>query len=117
MSIRQRMVHRATIERDGNLVADAYGQPDAPVWYAHVTGQACYFWEPSAQRGEIAGERNADIYAHRLLLPLAVDVTEEDRVNGVTDRRGQTITAAVFNITQIVRKPDHLLLVLETVQS
>lgn len=117
MSIRQRMVHRATIERDGNLVADAYGQPDAPVWYAHVTGQACYFWEPSAQRGEIAGERNADIYAHRLLLPLGVDITEEDRINGVRDRRGQMITAAVFNITQIVRKPDHLLLVLEVVES
>ena len=117
MSTRQRMTHRATIERNGNLVPDAYGQPDAPVWYAHLTGQACYFWEPTAQRGEITGERNADVYAHRLLLPLAVDVTEEDRVNGVTDRRGQTISDGVFGITQIVRKPDHLLLVLETVQS
>ena len=117
MSTRQRMRHRAIIERNGNLTPDAYGQPDVPIWYVHVGGAPCYFWEPSAQRGEIAGERNADIYAHRLLLPLGVDITEEDRVNGVTDRRGQTISDGVFGITQIVRKPDHLLLVLETVQS
>ena len=117
MTTRQRMTHRAIIERNGNLAPDAYGQPDVPIWYPHVSAQPCYFWEPTGQRGEIVGERNADVYAHRLLLPLLVDVTEEDRINGITDRRGQTITAAVFNITQVVRKPDHLLLVLEVVES
>jgi hypothetical protein len=112
-----RLVHRALIERNRTLAADAYGQPAEPTWYAHIVIQRCYFWEPSAQRGEQIGERNADLYSHRLLLPLTVDVTEEDRVNGIRDRRGRTINAGVFAIQQIVRKPDHLLLVLEAVQS
>lgn len=117
MSARQRMTHRVIVERNGNLAPDAYGQSDAPTWYPHLTGQAGYFWEPSSQRGEQIAARNADIYSHRLLLPLGVDVTEEDRINGVTDRRGETISNGTFDIKQIVRKPDHLLLVLEVVQS
>lgn len=112
-----RMIHRARIERDSNTTADAYGQPDVPTWAATYTAQPCYLWQPIGQRGEITGERNADIYDHRLLVPLTVDVTEEDRINGITNRRGATISDSVYNIRQIVRKPDHLLLVLETVQS
>lgn len=117
MSTRSWMVHRATIERNGNLAPDAYGQPDAPAWYPHLTQQACYFWQPSTQWGEQMGERNADIYAHRMIVPKGTDVTEEDRVNGVADRKGSEITAGVFDIKQVVRKPNHLLLVLEAVQS
>ena len=117
MSTRAWMVHRTTIERNGNLAPDAYGQPDAPTWYPHLVQQACYFWEPSSQRGEQMGERNADIYSHRMVLPKGTDITEEDRVNGIADRKGTVITAGVFDIKQIVRKPDHLLLVLEAVQS
>jgi hypothetical protein len=115
MSIRQQMVHRALVER-ATYTTDAYGQP-VPTWATQVASQACYFWEPSAQRGEQMGERNADIYSHRLVVPQGTDITEEDRVNGVTDRKGTVITEALFDIKQIVRKPDHLLLVLETVQS
>ena len=63
------------------------------------------------------GERNADIYSHRMIVPRGTDITEEDRVNGIADRKGTVITAGVFDIKQIVRKPNHLLLVLEAVQS
>lgn len=117
MSTRNVMTHRTLIERDGNLASDAYGQPDVPTWYALVTAQPCYFWEPSTQRGELVGERNADLYAHQLVLPLGVDITETDRINGVTDRRGRSISTSIYNITQIVRKPDHLLLVLKEAES
>jgi hypothetical protein len=117
MSIRQWMVQRTNIERNGNLAPDAYGQPDAPTWYPHLVQQSCYFWEPSSQRGEQMGERNADIYSHRMVVPKGTDITEEDRVNGVADRTGTVITTGVFDIKQIVRKPNHLLLVLEAVQS
>ena len=55
--------------------------------------------------------------AHRLLVPLTVDVTETDRITEIRDRKGALIADAVYKIRQIVRKPDHLLLVLETVQS
>lgn len=111
-----RMIHRARIERDSNTTPDAYGQPDVPTWAATYTAQPCYLWQPLG-RGEITGERNADIYDHRLLLPLTVDVTEEDRITQVVNRRGATVSDSTYNIRQIVRKPDHLLLVLEAVQS
>lgn len=115
MSIRQWMVHRALVER-ATYTTDAYGQP-VPTWATHVASQPCYFWEPWAQRGEQMGERNADIYSHRMVVPKGTDITEEDRVNGVADRMGTVITAALFDIKQVVRKPNHLLLVLEAVQS
>lgn len=115
MSTRNRMVQRALVQR-ATYTTDAYGQP-VPTWATHIAAQPCYFWEPTGQRGEIVGERNADIYSHRLLVPLTTDVTEEDRISGVVDRRARTVTASVFNVTQVVRKPDHLLLVLEVVES
>jgi hypothetical protein len=116
MSTRQRMTHRATVQR-ATTVTDAYGLPGPPTWADHIAALACYFYEPSGQRGEQIGERNADLYSHRLLAPAGTDVTEEDRIAGIVDRRGETVTDAVFDIKQIVRKPDHLLLVLEAVQS
>jgi hypothetical protein len=112
MSARNRMTHRALVER-ATYTTDAYG----PTWATHIAAQPCYFWEPTGQRGEIVGPRNADSYAHRLIVPLDTAITEEDRISGVVDRRARVITASVFNITQLVRKPDHLLLVLEVVES
>jgi len=117
MSTRNRMMHRALVQRDTTATTDAYGQPDVPTWTTHIPAQPCYFWEPSAQRGEQRGERNADLYSQRLLVPLGTDITEEDRISGISDRRGRTVSDGVFGITQIVRKPDHLLLALEAVES
>lgn len=118
---RQRMTHRCTIERDQSAASGAganpLNAPHAADWRVHLQDVACYYWEPSAQRGEIAGVRNADVYAHRLLVARDLDVTEEDRINGITDRRGATVVDRVFGITQIVRKPDHWLLVLSVVES
>ena len=117
---RQRMTSRCTVERNQATTVDGYNNPSEPVWAPHLTNLACYYWEPTATAryiGEQTGPRNADLYVPKLLLPAGTDVTEEDRINGITDRRGQTISARVFNITQVVRKPDHVLAVLEVVES
>ncbi len=112
---RGQMTQRALVER-ATYTTDAYGQA-VPTWATHIAAQACYYWEPSAQVGTITGARNADSYSHRLLVPLDTDITEEDRINGIADRRATVITARVFRITQLVRKREHLLLVLEVVES
>lgn len=112
MSIRCRMVHRCLIQRNLSVGLDAYGNVRAPQWGTHVAGQACYYWQPTAR--EVQGERNVTVGGHALLLPLGVDVTPADRINGVTTRLGYPIAEGPFNITGVIRKPDHLLLTLES---
>ncbi|HSV29703.1 MAG TPA: hypothetical protein VLL76_09085, partial [Candidatus Omnitrophota bacterium] len=83
-------------------------------WRQHVAEQPCYYYEPRAQRGEIAdGQKVAIAYAHQVMVPAGVDVTEADRIHGITDRRGASIAGHAFGITRIVRRRDHLLLTLE----
>lgn len=110
------MVHRCRVERNTATTPDSYGDEPTPVWVTQVASQPCYWYEQaSGQGGEQRGVLNFTIYTHRLLLPLGVDVLETDRINGITDRLGVSLTTKTFNIKSIVRRPDHLLLVMEAV--
>jgi len=115
------MTRRCRIERDASLGtgagADPLNGPLAPVWEAHLADVPCYYFEPTGQRGEITGTRNADLYAPRLLIPTGLDVTENDRVHGIYDRDGGLVLDRTLGIVQIVRKPDHWLLVTEVVEA
>ena len=113
MSTRSRMVHRCLIERRLSTALDAYGNEQPATWDIHSRSQPCYYWQPPG-RGEQVGPVNVNVYVHQLLLPLGTDVTEADRINGIYDRAGQPVAARVFNIKAVVRKPDHLLLTLES---
>ena len=114
--IRALMTHRALIQRDANsALKDPYGNALTPSWATLVAAQACYYYEPKAQRGEQLGERDVNVYAHQLLIPLAVAVTESDRISGITDRRGETVQAGLFEVKAIVRRRDHQLLTLQAV--
>ena len=113
-AVRGRLVQRATIERNMTPDADGYGNARPAAWGTLYAALACYYWQP-AGGGEQQGERNVRIYTHQMLVPAGTAVTEADRVNGIVDRRGVSVNAAVFNITAVVRKPDHLLLTLEVV--
>jgi hypothetical protein len=114
--VRNRMVHRALVQRDPTAATpDAYGNAQAATWVTHIAAQPCYYWQPSGQRGETQGERNFLVYGHQVLMPLGVDITAADRINGIADRNAGVVSADVFGITAIVRKPDHLLLTLEVI--
>ena len=115
MTTRSRFTHRALIERNLTPGEDAYGNAQAATWGTLYAAEPCYYYQPPTGRGEQAGERNLNAYADQLLVPLACDVLEADRVNGITDRRGANVCASVFNVIAIVRKPDHLLLTMEQV--
>jgi hypothetical protein len=112
--IRSRMTHRCLIERNSLPGLDGYGNARPPTWATLLSAQPCYYYQPSVRSAEQQGERNVKVYAQQLLLPLGVDVTEADRINGVVDRLGRSVAAGPFNIVAIVRKPDHLLLSLES---
>jgi hypothetical protein len=114
MTTRSRMTHRCTVERNGSPGPDGYGNARPSEWGVHISAQPCYYSQPAA-RGEVQGERNVNLYVHQVLVPLGVDVTTADRINGVSDRRGLSVAAGPFNITAIRRLPDHLLLSLESV--
>lgn len=109
------MVHRARFERS-STGRDGYGNELPKTWTAHLAAQPCYYWQPSVGRAEFEGERNYRAYGHQMVVPLGTDVRESDRVNGIVDRRGNCVSADLFGIIAIVRKPDHLLLSLETVK-
>jgi hypothetical protein len=113
--MRQKLTMRALIERNLTPGLDAYGNALEATWGTLYAAQACYYYQPAARRAEQAGARNLNAYADQLLVPLACDVLEADRINGITDRRGLNVCASVFNVIAIVRKPDHLLLTLEQV--
>lgn len=115
MAARDRMTHRARIERS-SAGRDQYGNQLPATWAVHLAAQPCYYWQPSVGRAETEGERNYRAYGHQMLVPLGTDVRESDRVNGIVDRRGYSVSADVFGIIAIVRKPDHLLLTLETIK-
>lgn len=117
MTVRSRMTHRAVVERNTSTGVDDHNQPLPPTWTTHIAAQACYLYTPSGGApGEILDEdKGAVVGGHRLLVPLSADITEGDRINGVTDRRGQTVNASKFNVRLVIRKPDHKLLLLETI--
>ena len=113
--IRSRMTHRCTIERNQTVALDANGNEQAAVWATHIADQPCYYYHSRRWVAEQQGERNVRVYGHQALLPLGTDVDEADRINGISDRRGTIVAGGAFNIAAIVRKPDHLLLRLESV--
>jgi hypothetical protein len=117
MSVRSRMVHRADIWRDANLGnEDAWNNPVAPSPALLTASQPCYLYQPR-MGGEQQGDRNVNIYTWQMLAPSDIAVTEKDQIRNVRTRIGDEITSHVFNIIQIVRKPQHKILTLEAVSS
>jgi len=110
------MIHRCTLERDaGHATADGYGLPSEPDWQPFALGLPCFLWS-TAERELISSERSEVIEDLHLLMPLATDVTERDRINGVTDRLGNPVRQGAMGITAVMAKHDHLELVLTGVE-
>lgn len=112
------MRHRCVIERDVNA-ADAaprtgWNQSDDPDWQEHLTSLPCRAWTESV--GEPADDRKTAAYeGRRLAVAVGTDVTESDRVAGVTDR-GAVLFEGPMSIEGVQRYPDHLELTLERIR-
>lgn len=106
--------HRCTVQRDSKLATDdGWGNPQTPVWAAHISDLACRAWSSGA-REPVDSDRTVVIEDLRLIVPLGTDVTEKDRIGDVTDR-GSTILPGPMGVEAILYRPTHLELVLVAV--
>ncbi len=94
--ISQRLTMRAEIERSTSSGKDAWGQPVASV-FEHFCTVACFAWTPSAR--EIKdGNKVAAVEDVRMLLPLSSEVTENDEVAEITNKRGDVLFEGRFRV-------------------
>lgn len=105
-----RMTMRCAIQRDSTA-----GYTNEPTWGSSGFVQ-CFVWA-SAGREAVSGERTAVVEDLRALVPLGSDIKVADRISGVTDRLGATIEARPLGIETILKRADHLELILQVVES
>lgn len=103
MTVRSRMRHRTTIERDSS----SGGQYDVPTMSAVASDQPCFLWTRSG-REAVGPDRIAVVESMRVLLPLGTDVKPTDRLGDIEDRLGDTILSGPLNILSVLPHHDHV---------
>lgn len=116
MSSRSRMTQRALVERYTPGASDDSGNPTSGAWATHLAALACWLYG-STEKEAVTEEKTAVITDLRLMVPLSADVTEQDRIASVKDRRGTVIEAGLLHIDTVLRKRTHLQLSLTRVAS
>jgi hypothetical protein len=110
VSTRLALKHLCTVERDATSTTNGWGTKAAPNWQPNATNVPCKFWA-TAGREDVDGDTFAAVEDLRLIVPADTDVTERDRIGDVTDR-GAVALAGPTSIRAILRRADHLELVL-----
>lgn len=105
MSARNGMTMRAEIERDNQATEDSLGHDLPPNWQNHITVD-CIAW--SFREKETVDEKYAAISLVGIQFPLSADITNEDRVKIVKDRRGATKFPGPLTIESLVPRRTHL---------
>ena len=101
------MTNRALVERDSATENDDHGLKGVASWATHLTALACYAFQ-KARTEIVDGVKTVVISELRLLVPSGTDITEDDRVNGITDRAGSTLFAGLFAVEAVERFDTHL---------
>lgn len=106
------LTQRCSIERDASSATDdGWGNPNVPNWQPHLSDVRCFAWAESGQE-VIEGSATVEpVQTVHLLLPADTDVTERDRVATVT-YRGGTAQDGPLAVRALLRRPDHIELVL-----
>lgn len=94
------------LRRQSGGAKDGYGHR-AAADYDDLATVPCYAWVGAAK---VAAPdlKIAVVEDRRMIVPLDTDVTTDDRVKRVTDRRGNVIFSGVSAVDTIIRRPDHL---------
>lgn len=117
MSARARMTQRALVQRATAPATDDSGNPGGPVsWGTHIAAMPIWLMA-STEREAVTGETTAVVTDLRALAPLSADVTEQDRINTVKDRRGAVIEAGILNVETVQYQRSHKALTLSRVSS
>lgn len=109
-AVRQRMTHRALVERDGQTAVDGYGAGGVPAWQTHIAVLPCFFYvEQTRTANDEIVQRGITVQENlRMIVPLGTDITERDRINGVSKRDGTAVYAEVMNVLSVTPHHDHL---------
>lgn len=116
MSARSRMTQRALIQRATSAGTDDYGNPLPPSWATHIASLPIWLYA-STEREAVTEETTAVVADLRAMVPLDADVTEQDRIAGITDRRGNVIEPATLGVETVLYQRSHRQLTLSRVTS
>lgn len=95
----------ATIERRASSTTDPYGDAVYGDFALHLT-VPCVYYTPRPNQQVITPERQLVRGERHLLIPMGYDITEQDRVHGVTttlDGPAVTLNAEPLTIETIVQ--------------
>lgn len=120
MTASTRMTQRTVIERlvdpapPGDV--DDWGNtiPAASVWTVVTSAVPIWVWS-SIKREATGPESTTVVDDLRGIVARALDIRESDRLNGVTDRRGNVVRAGAILIEAVIDRRDHKELVLRSI--
>lgn len=116
MSARARLTQRALVERLTSPGVSDYNVARKPSWAPHLNAMPCWLYM-TAERETVSATATVVTTDLKLMAPLSADVTEQDRINTVVDRRGSVIESGILAIEAVLRKRTHLELSLSRVTS
>ena len=120
MSARSKMTMRAFLQRDTGMDVDENGQPVKAAFLDYLMAP-CWAWsesirEPIGPTALSAAPKTASVEIVKAIVPRGTDVTSNDRVRTITDRRMQTKFTGPFLIDgEPQGREGHLLLSLRRV--
>ena len=107
MSARLRMTMRcATTRQTPTGPSDDYGQ-EITAKTAVLSDQPCY-WQVQSDRFLADGNKVMASGLHTLWLPRGTDITEQDMVINVNDRRGRALLAFRLRVVAAVNRETHV---------
>lgn len=103
------MVHRCTVQRDASVGAggDPWGNDQAPAWSDHLVDLPCRFWFEEGRTIK-DGDQQIELTKRKLVVPDFTDITEDDRVFNVRDRRGRELADGPMRVDSVGRRDGHL---------
>ena len=117
-TVENRMTHRALVERDTAATRDGYGSKSKPAYASHIAALRCFFYRERGAGSSVESERTRGtvlIDNLRIMVPLGTDITEADRVNGITEVDGTVVESGFMAVTAVTNAHDHLEVRLEKV--
>lgn len=116
-SARKRMTHRVLVERKTEPTRDGYGAGSGATWATLHASLPCFFYrETRTDSNEVDRTRGTIRHdKYRLMVPFGTDLTERDRINGVTERDGTIIESGFMGIAAVDYSHSHVEVRLEKV--
>lgn len=110
------MTQRALVQRHTSPGNDDYDNPLPATWATHVEALPCWL-HASTEREAVTDESTAVVTDLKAMVPLSADITEQDRIASITDRRGVVIESGILGIETILNQRSHKALTLSRVSA